>query len=127
MLYPATSTALTDLLSPANFRSAVMLFSASDVDAEFQRIKALGAEVVAEPNEPGGSDGMPICSLATGNYFQLAPPWGPSIDVGEGGQHHLRSFANSSSVSHSMPTERRLRQQQRQTILTGFRARSGRT
>ena len=51
-------------------------FSASDVNAEFERIKALGADVVAEPYEPGG-DGMRICTFADpdGNYFQLVPPW----------------------------------------------------
>lgn len=58
----------------------VMLnFSTSDVDAEFERIKALGAEVVAEPYEPGGG-GMRLCTFADpdGNYFQLAPPWDPA-------------------------------------------------
>ncbi len=33
----------------------VMLnFSTPDVNAEFERIKAIGAEVVTEPYEPGG-------------------------------------------------------------------------
>lgn len=55
-------------------------FSASDVVGEFERIKALGAEVVAEPYEPGGgADGMKMCTFADpdGNYFQLATPWNP--------------------------------------------------
>ena len=59
----------------------VMLnFSTADVDAEFERIKALGAEVVAEPYEPGGGGGMRLCTFADpdGNYFQLAPPWDPA-------------------------------------------------
>ncbi len=50
-------------------------FSTSDVNGEFQRIKALGAEVVAEPYEPGGG-GMLLCTFADpdGNYFQLVSP-----------------------------------------------------
>jgi predicted enzyme related to lactoylglutathione lyase len=51
--------------------------AAEDVDGEFARIKGLGAEVVAEPYEPGG--GMRMCTSADpdGNYFQLATPWNP--------------------------------------------------
>ena len=55
-------------------------FSTADVNGEFERIKALGAEVVAEPYEPGGGGGgMVMCTFADpdGNYFQLAPPWNP--------------------------------------------------
>ncbi len=53
-------------------------FETSDVNGEFERIKALGAEVVAEPYEPGGG-GMLLCTFADpdGNYFQLATPWNP--------------------------------------------------
>ena len=53
--------------------------STSDVKAEFERIKAAGAEVIAEPYEPGGGDGMLMCTFADpdGNYFQLATPWNP--------------------------------------------------
>jgi predicted enzyme related to lactoylglutathione lyase len=57
----------------------VMLnFSTPDVQAEFDRIRGLGAEVVAEPYEPGGG-GMQMCTFADpdGNYFQLATPWEP--------------------------------------------------
>ena len=57
----------------------VMLnFSTPDVNGEFERIKAIGAEVVAEPYEPGGG-GMLLCTFADpdGNYFQLATPWNP--------------------------------------------------
>jgi predicted enzyme related to lactoylglutathione lyase len=50
----------------------------ADVTGEFERIKATGAEVVAEPYEPGGGEGMVMCTFADpdGNYFQLVPPWG---------------------------------------------------
>ncbi len=52
-------------------------FSTSDVRGEFERIKGVGAEVIAEPYEPGG--GMLMCTFADpdGNYFQLATPWEP--------------------------------------------------
>ncbi len=54
-------------------------FSTADVKSEFERIRDLGAEVVAEPYEPGGGGGMMLCTFADpdGNYFQLAPPWDP--------------------------------------------------
>jgi predicted enzyme related to lactoylglutathione lyase len=53
-------------------------FSTSDVKGEFERIKGLGAEVVAEPYEPQGG-GMLMCTFADpdGNYFQLSTPWNP--------------------------------------------------
>lgn len=53
-------------------------FSTPDVKGEFERIKALGAEVIAEPYEPGGG-GMLMGTFADpdGNYFQLATPWNP--------------------------------------------------
>ena len=51
-------------------------FSTPDVQGEFERIRAAGAEVVAEPYEPGDG-GMQMCTFADpdGNYFQLATPW----------------------------------------------------
>ena len=55
----------------------VMLnFQTADVKGEFGRIRDLGAEVIAEPYEPGGG-GMLMCTFADpdGNYFQLATPW----------------------------------------------------
>lgn len=54
-------------------------FATVDVLAEFERIKALGAQVVAEPYEPGGGAGMLMCTFADpdGNYFQLSTPWDP--------------------------------------------------
>jgi predicted enzyme related to lactoylglutathione lyase len=53
-------------------------FSTPDVNSEFERIKALGAEVVAEPYDPGAG-GMLLCTFADpdGNYLQLATPWSP--------------------------------------------------
>jgi predicted enzyme related to lactoylglutathione lyase len=50
----------------------------TEVTSEFERIKALGAEVIAEPYEPGGG-GMQMCTFADpdGNYFQLTTPWEP--------------------------------------------------
>lgn len=48
-----------------------------DVRGEFERIKATGAEVVAEPYQPGFSENMWIATFADpdGNYFQLVTPW----------------------------------------------------
>lgn len=55
-------------------------FSTSDVKGEFDRIKGVGAEVVAEPYSPGGMEGMLMCTFADpeGNYFQLSSPWEPT-------------------------------------------------
>lgn len=54
-------------------------FETPDVKGEFERVKAAGAQVVAEPYEPGGGGGMLLCTLADpdGNYFQFATPWNP--------------------------------------------------
>lgn len=54
-------------------------FETADVNGEFERIKAAGAEVVAEPYEPGGGSGMLMCTFADpdGNYLQLTTPWNP--------------------------------------------------
>jgi predicted enzyme related to lactoylglutathione lyase len=52
-------------------------FETPDVKAEFERIKALGARVVAEPYQMGeGYEGW-IATFADpdGNYFQLMSPW----------------------------------------------------
>jgi predicted enzyme related to lactoylglutathione lyase len=51
-------------------------FETTEVKEEFERIKALGATVVAEPYAMGESD----ASIATfsdpdGNYFQILTPW----------------------------------------------------
>jgi predicted enzyme related to lactoylglutathione lyase len=58
----------------------MLTFATSDVQGEFERVKGLGAEVVAEPYAPGGGGGMMMCTFADpdGNYFQLAPPWDAS-------------------------------------------------
>ena len=47
-----------------------------EVKEEFERIKALGATVIKEPYDMGGS-GMWIATFADpdGNYFQLMSPW----------------------------------------------------
>ncbi len=54
-------------------------FETPDVEGEFERIKALGADVVAEPYEPAGAGGMRMCTFADpdGNYFQLMSPMTP--------------------------------------------------
>lgn len=51
-------------------------FDTSDVKGEFNRIKGLGAEVIAEPYQMQGSDAW-IATFADpdGNYFQLTTPW----------------------------------------------------
>jgi predicted enzyme related to lactoylglutathione lyase len=47
-----------------------------DVKGEFERIKGIGAEVIAEPYKPSEED-MWIATFADpdGNYFQLVTPW----------------------------------------------------
>ena len=49
-------------------------FETRTVKAEFERIKGLGAAVIAEPYE---MDGSKIATFADpdGNYFQLMSPW----------------------------------------------------
>lgn len=49
-------------------------FEIAEVKEEFERIKALGAEVIKEPYDMGGAW---IATLADpdGNYFQLMTPW----------------------------------------------------
>lgn len=50
-------------------------FQTTDVQGEFERIKALGAEVVKEPYEM--QEGMWVATFKDpdGNYFQLMSPW----------------------------------------------------
>ena len=52
----------------------ILNFETKEVKEEFERIKELGAEVIAEPYEMGGAW---IATLADpdGNYFQLMTPW----------------------------------------------------
>jgi predicted enzyme related to lactoylglutathione lyase len=56
----------------------ILNFETVDVETEFERIKALGATVIAAPYKMG--DDTNIASIATfadpdGNYFQLMTPW----------------------------------------------------
>ena len=70
----------SDVRGTSQEPARVMLnFETPDVHGEFDRVKAAGAEVVAEPYEPGGGGGMQMCTFADpdGNYFQLATPWNP--------------------------------------------------
>jgi predicted enzyme related to lactoylglutathione lyase len=57
----------------------IIAVESDDLEKEFNRIKELGAEVVAAPYQPD-KDNSPETWLATfadpdGNYFQLATPW----------------------------------------------------
>lgn len=66
----------SEMAGKAKDAGRVMLnFETSEVEAEFARIKALGATVVAAPYAMG--EGM-IATLADpdGNYFQLMTPMG---------------------------------------------------
>jgi predicted enzyme related to lactoylglutathione lyase len=59
-------------------RRIMFTLDTDEVPEEFKRIKALGAEVVAEPYHPGPADEtMWLATFADpdGNYFQLATPW----------------------------------------------------
>ncbi len=70
----------SDVRGPNQQPGRIMLnFETTDVQGEFERIKAGGAEVVAEPYQPQGGPGMSMCTFADpdGNYFQLATPWDP--------------------------------------------------
>jgi len=49
-------------------------FETKDVQSEFERIKEIGAVVVAEPYEMGGGF-IATFSDPDGNYFQLMTPW----------------------------------------------------
>ena len=55
-----------------------------DVKGDFERLKAAGATVVAEPYSFEQAPGAWIATLADpdGNYFQLVSPMGPSPDAG---------------------------------------------
>ncbi len=52
----------------------ILNFETKEVKSEFERIKELGAKVIAEPYEMGGAW---IATFADpeGNYFQLMSPW----------------------------------------------------
>ena len=55
-------------------------FETPDVKAEFERIKKIGAKVIAAPYQPGEAQGMWIATFADpdGNYFQLMTPYDTS-------------------------------------------------
>ena len=56
----------------------ILFFETTEVQAEFDRIKAIeGSEVIAEPYSPDGQGKFYIATLADpdGNYFQLVTPW----------------------------------------------------
>ena len=56
----------------------IFFFETKDVQADFDRIKAIpGATVIKEPYSPSGDDKVGLATLADpdGNYFQLALPW----------------------------------------------------
>lgn len=55
----------------------ILGFEVKDIMAEFDRIKALGAKVVAKPYDPMGGDKPGIATFedVDGNYFQLMTPW----------------------------------------------------
>ena len=55
----------------------IINFETEDVEKEFERIKDLGAKVVAKPYKMEGYEGMRIATFADpdGNYFQLMTPW----------------------------------------------------
>ncbi|MEK7166564.1 MAG: VOC family protein, partial [Patescibacteria group bacterium] len=51
-------------------------FETSEIQDEFERIKKLGAKVIAEPYNPMQEEGMLIATFSDpdGNYFQLMTP-----------------------------------------------------
>jgi len=56
----------------------IFFFETADVEAEFDRIKAIaGASVIKEPYSPSSDGVIGLATLADpdGNYFQLATPW----------------------------------------------------
>jgi predicted enzyme related to lactoylglutathione lyase len=58
----------------------ILNFETNEVKEEFERIKKLGAKVIAEPYTVGDGDQTGwIATFADpdGNYFQLMPPWEP--------------------------------------------------
>lgn len=60
----------------ANPERLIFNFETADVEKEFERIKGLGAAVIAEPYHPDENSDMMLATLADldGNYFQLATP-----------------------------------------------------
>lgn len=54
----------------------IINFETEDVEKEFERIKKLGAKVIAKPYHPGEEKDMVLATFADidGNFFQLATP-----------------------------------------------------
>jgi len=54
----------------------IINFETKDVEKEFERIKKLGAKVIAKPYHPMEEKKMTLATFADpdGNYFQLASP-----------------------------------------------------
>ena len=54
----------------------IWFFETTDLKGEFERVKSLGARVIAEPYDPGGP-GMQLATFADpdGNYFNLSTPF----------------------------------------------------
>ena len=61
----------------ANPERVLFNFETKDVKGEFERIRKLGAAVVAEPYNPDEAAGMMIATFSDpdNNYFQLVTPW----------------------------------------------------
>ncbi len=70
-----------DKVHGKNMTPERMLFNleTKDVKSEFERVKALGATVIAEPYQPGEESSMWISTFADpdGNYFQVTTPFKP--------------------------------------------------
>ena len=62
-----------------NPEQIILNFETKEVETEFERIRGIGAMVIAKPYRMGeGDEGMgPIATFADpdGNFFQLMPPW----------------------------------------------------
>lgn len=52
----------------------ILNFEATDVQKEFDRVKALGAQVIKEPYQIE-ENWLATLADPDGNYFQLATPW----------------------------------------------------
>ncbi len=59
-----------------NPERTIINFETKDVEKEFERIKKLGAKVIAKPYHPMEEQKMLLATFADpdGNYFQLASP-----------------------------------------------------
>jgi predicted enzyme related to lactoylglutathione lyase len=53
----------------------ILNFETAEVQAEFDRIKALGATVIKEPYDMGNNMWVATLADPDGNYFQVMSPW----------------------------------------------------